>query len=414
MRGSRHQSSARSGICYKVAGWWPGLRCKWRNGVFAGGRCEPRAKAKTWRITTKEALKPVTNVYFDESGNTGTELLDPHQPYFTTGSTDVPEAEAADIIKRCFPKHKGTELKSKELLKRPQGQKGYLAFAGEVARRPNSFVATKIHKRFSVLAKMVDHLSEPVMYAAGYDFYKNDYAVRYANMAFNAFETFLKIEDSTALFAAFNAFARAPDAALLGVLRTTLREVGSRSPEHAGMFIGMMEDGADRIDDNELASLQDTNDIHVTSLLTSMGHWQSHYPGPFAVLHDESMHFFSRTERWSEMTDPKQPPQVISVGAKTLTLPISVVSTTETHSHESSSLQLCDLVAGFVSRASTSTNAAFQAFVQDAIEAGMGELSVYPVAPGTDFVDGLPAVADGLDAVDLIRTGIAAVRAQKT
>ena len=356
----------------------------------------------------------VTTIYFDESGNTGTELLDPQQPYFAIGSTDIAEDEAAELIKRCFPRHKGEELKSKEILKRSQGRKAFLSFAKEVSLLPERFVTTKINKRFTLICKMVDHLTEPLLHQAGYDFYSNDYAARYANMAYFAFETFLDKASCNALLKAYNAFARFPDADLLGELRKSLRDTRANAHEGVGVFLDLMIEGADRLDDSDLRTLADSNDIHLTSLVSSMGHWQSRHPGPFAVVHDESMHFFSRSERWAEMTDPGQPPQVIQVGEKkTLTLPISVVSTTSALSHESASLQLCDLIAGFVSRASSSPNADFQAFVQDAIEAGMGEISIYPVDAGEDFVDGPPAISDGPDAIDRIRMGIAAVRQRK-
>ena len=145
-----------------------------------------------------------------------------------------------------------------------------------------------------------------------------------------------------------------------------------------------------------------------------MGHWQRHHAGPFEIVHDESIHFFSRSWRWAEMTDPAQPPQVIHVGdEKTLSLPIAITSTTSGLSHESASLQLCDLVAGFVSRASGSSNEAFQAFVREAIEAGMGAMSIYPVDAGDEFVDGPPARANGPDAVDRIAMGIAAARRRR-
>ncbi|MBZ9678240.1 DUF3800 domain-containing protein [Mesorhizobium sp. ES1-1] len=350
----------------------------------------------------------LTTIYFDESGNTGTELLDVQQPYFTTGSTDIPEDEAADIIKRCFPRHKGPELKSKEIFKRRQGRQAFLAFAKEVGQRPERFVATKINKRFTVLCKMVDHLVEPLWYAKGYDFYKGDYAARYANTAYFAFTNFLDQDAVTAVLTAFNDFARFPEANLLNALRTTLKNVEMNAHEGAKIFLEPMIEGTARLDGTDLKSLADTNDIHVTSLVSSMGHWQSRHGGAFAVVHDESMHFFSRSERWAAMTDPNHPPQVIHVGEKTLTLPISVVSTTSALSHQCPSLQLCDLVAGFVSRIHASSNAEFQAFVPDAVKAGIGEMSIYPVDAGKGIVNGPPSIADGPDAIDRIRMSIAA------
>jgi hypothetical protein len=114
------------------------------------------------------------------------------------------------------------------------------------------------------------------------------------------------------------------------------------------------------------------------------------------------------------ITDPNLPLQIIQVGEKkSLKLPIAVMSTTSARSHECASIQLCDLIAGFISRAHVSTNAGFQLFVQDAIAAGMGGLTLYPVDAGTDFVNGPPARADGPDAVDRIGMGIAAARSRK-
>lgn len=171
----------------------------------------------------------MTKIYFDESGNTGTELLDLQQPYFCIGSTDIQELEAADIIGRCFPNLQADELKSKNVLRRGRGQKAFVSFAREVGARPERFVASKINKRFTVLCKMVDCLTEPMLRNAGYDFYEGDYAARYANMAYSAFQAFLDEAASDRLYDSFNAFARAPSDPLLEALKRTLREVKAQA-----------------------------------------------------------------------------------------------------------------------------------------------------------------------------------------
>lgn len=75
-------------------------------------------------------------VYFDESGQTGTNLFDRDQPFFTIGSTDTEPGEAADIIAACFPRHAGDELKSKRLFKQPRSHLCLIEFAKEIAKRP--------------------------------------------------------------------------------------------------------------------------------------------------------------------------------------------------------------------------------------------------------------------------------------
>jgi hypothetical protein len=84
-------------------------------------------------------LAMVKMLYFDESGFTGYNLLDPAQPIFTVASSDVNEQLALDILRDAFPNYQGPEY--------------------------------KFSKRFGVLTKIVDFLVEPIITRAGFDFY---------------------------------------------------------------------------------------------------------------------------------------------------------------------------------------------------------------------------------------------------
>ena len=107
------------------------------------------------------------------------------------------------------------------------------------------------------------------------------------------------------------------------------------------------------------------------------------------------------------MTDPRMPPQILHVGDKTLTLPISVTETLPTRSHESASIQLCDLLAGFLSRfASRDLNENQRRFLRDAISAGLGEVAIFAVEPENDFASGMPEIAEGPDVIDRISMAI--------
>lgn len=144
-------------------------------------------------------------VYFDESGQSGSHLLDVNQPYFSLGSTNIEEAEAAEIIARCFPRTQADELKAQNVLRRKAGRRAFLDFASEVGNRPGHFCAAKVGKRFTVIAKMVDNLVEPVLRAQGYDFYAGDYAAQFANAAFLVFEGSLDPATAQNLMELYNA-----------------------------------------------------------------------------------------------------------------------------------------------------------------------------------------------------------------
>jgi hypothetical protein len=50
-------------------------------------------------------------LFFDESGFTGYNLLDPAQPIFAIASADIDEKRADEILRASFPRYRGAEFK---------------------------------------------------------------------------------------------------------------------------------------------------------------------------------------------------------------------------------------------------------------------------------------------------------------
>ncbi|MBY5378925.1 DUF3800 domain-containing protein [Rhizobium leguminosarum] len=357
----------------------------------------------------------MSTIYFDESGQTGTQLRDAQQPYFCVGSTDLSDDASRDILLASFPRQTVGEIKAQNVLSRASGRRQFLKFCEALASQPDRFCFVKINKRFGVLSKMVDNLVEPVVRAGGYDFYKNDYGRRFANSAYFAFDQILARDVGDRLLDLYNDFARDPSQRALDALQTSLLEALQSAPHGTELFLGLMCEGAEHFEQlHDLEDFKGSNEIHVTAILRSMAHWQKHSQAPFKVIHDESIHFFGNSRGWRYMTDPAMSAQVLNVGDKTLTLPINVVETVPAKSHESASLQLCDLMAGFLTRfASPNLDAEQRRFLQDAIAAGIGTVSIFPIEADYDFVNGYPEKADGPDVVDQIAMAIANTQARR-
>ena len=357
----------------------------------------------------------MTTIYFDESGQTGTQLRDREQPYFCIGSTDLSDEASREILSTCFPRHTTGEMKSRDLLRRNSGRRQFLKFCEAIADDPERFCFVKVHKRFGVLSKMVDNLVEPYVSAVGFDFYKNDYGRKFANSAYFAFDQILSAETSDALLDRYNEFARDPTRERLEALQQSISVALANAPHGSEVFLDLMNEGAAHFERlHDLESFKGSNEIHVTALLRCMAHWQGRSMGPFRVVHDESVHFFANSRGWRFMTDPRMPPQVLHVGEKTLTLPIHVIETVPAKSHESASIQLCDVLAGFLSRyASRDLNEDQRRFLQDAISAGLGEVSIFAVEAEYDFAQGMPEFATGPDVIDRIAMAIAETQSKQ-
>lgn len=66
-------------------------------------------------------------------------------------------------------------------------------------------------------------------------------------------------------------------------------------------------------------------------------------------------------------------------------------------------LQICDLVGGFVTKLKSGTlSIEEQKVLEEMMSAGMGEIGFDCIEPESEFVDGEPMIAEGLDAVDQI------------
>lgn len=111
-------------------------------------------------------------VAFDESGNSGANLLDPRQPVFVLASVCL----ANDVAEELIGKN-GRELKFSKLKRSARGRRRILDILDSPSLGPEQAIVTGIHKPFMVVAKMVDLLVEPLMHATGFNLY-----VRGANL----------------------------------------------------------------------------------------------------------------------------------------------------------------------------------------------------------------------------------------
>jgi hypothetical protein len=101
-------------------------------------------------------------ISFDESGFTGPQLLDEHQPYFVYASHDLTSDEAASLIADLRTRYrlKGDELKSKRLKKR--GDWTNIAADLCAATRGRSRVVVH-NKKVALAGKFFEYFFEPVL-----------------------------------------------------------------------------------------------------------------------------------------------------------------------------------------------------------------------------------------------------------
>lgn len=96
---------------------------------------------------------PVRPLYCDESGYTGSNLLDPDQPIFAIASTDLDDAAARAILSECFPRYQAREFKFPTVCGSKRNRADLVRLGRALEGMSNRIFIWIMDKRFVVLTK---------------------------------------------------------------------------------------------------------------------------------------------------------------------------------------------------------------------------------------------------------------------
>jgi hypothetical protein len=111
-----------------------------------------------------------TNIYFDESGFTGNNLLHPQQTIFSYASVCVEHEEAHDFVGSIIKRYnvQNGELKGRNLLKYNKGRK---AISEILAHFQGRMKASVSEKKYALAGKFFEYIFEPPLQNNNYLFY---------------------------------------------------------------------------------------------------------------------------------------------------------------------------------------------------------------------------------------------------
>ena len=110
-------------------------------------------------------------IAFDESGNTGQNLLDENQPYFALGSVNYNEDQLDEIFK-IFDSS-AVELHFKSLKKYQKSKKQIIELCNHDLLSFKNVKYYIVNKKIALIGHIVDRFIEPVLYEIGKNIYKD-------------------------------------------------------------------------------------------------------------------------------------------------------------------------------------------------------------------------------------------------
>ena len=141
-------------------------------------------------------------VAFDESGNTGADLLNDQQAVFVLASSNLTQLEADRLLKIVHA-HQTKEAKFTALKKSNSGKKRIIEFVKQSIPYQKRIKITFYHKRYMVITKIVDIIIETMLKADGIDLYKDGANIAMSNMHYYCMDSFCGKERADEMYKSF-------------------------------------------------------------------------------------------------------------------------------------------------------------------------------------------------------------------
>ncbi|MEL1252168.1 DUF3800 domain-containing protein [Flavobacterium sp. DGU38] len=120
-------------------------------------------------------------IYFDESGNTGQDMLNQDQKVFVLASVSFNNEELEELEKIFGVQG---EMHFKKLRKSIEGRKKILQFLNHEYITESRVMFSSVHKEFNVCGQITDQLIETAMHHRGHDIYVKANNIFYMNYLF--------------------------------------------------------------------------------------------------------------------------------------------------------------------------------------------------------------------------------------
>jgi hypothetical protein len=287
-------------------------------------------------------------IAFDESGNSGQNLLDPAQPIYTLASVARLEAEVAAPVAALLGGSSFSELKFAEMRVREDGLRILTEVFESGLLDPQSARVVPVEKDWMVAGKMVDLLWAPGAANSNY-FYASGMHRQLASVLQRQGPEEAGADNWRRWQRSFVAAVRRPqDEARIPELEGALFAVKAEAaekpvgilfqavPDDAASLTALIPDGRDELDPA------------LGGLVEQLHHWSQRLGEPFRVVHDDS----AVVHRWRELllrfSDQDMEPGSFDIGEIHFEFPLYGVDIETVDSRKSAAVQLADVLSGAV------------------------------------------------------------------
>lgn len=282
-------------------------------------------------------------VYFDEAGNTGSNLLDKDQPTYLLLSHNFSEAEVKEILAPLLEINKADELHFKQLKKYSRSRKAIINCINHPLIEKERVFQYLAHKEFMVVIQIVDRLIEHVFHKKGIDIYKGGLNISTANILYimgkNVWDKKL-FGDMCSKFVVWMRTKEKEDGiAFYEAVQKLYKTLKHKKDKQLVAFI---LDSLPHVNEILPAVGKYTLDATLSCFNSHCHHWADVYKEPFDVIVDNS----KQIEYWEDMIKfltEALPAQEVGYGSRKHKYPLLIKSLKMQSSESSLQIQLADI-----------------------------------------------------------------------
>jgi hypothetical protein len=230
----------------------------------------------------------VRTVVFDESGNTGADLIDRDQPSFVLSSCDFSHDESQALLNIVLTPQT-REPKLSRIKKSNSGQKRIVKFISSDLINKHRVKVFYFHKEYMALTKVVDLLIENVAHSTGFDLYKDGVNIAMSNMLHYCMSAFCGNELKREMLSAFIIMFREKNPESIGKFYSLNERMIKVSDRHDFFSsLAPIRMSAEIIHEilrgNDVTAL----DPAIPGFFSLCSEWGKQYSTEFKILHDHS------------------------------------------------------------------------------------------------------------------------------
>jgi hypothetical protein len=292
----------------------------------------------------------VPTIFLDESGNTGANLLDKQQPFFTMAGVNFSQPEAERLLALVGSKST-KEVHFSVLKRRSSGQDAVVRMLKHSLIGRSNVKVCVIQKPFMITTKVVDVLIEDMAFETGFDLYENGANIALSNMLHYCLPAFCGEANVEVTQQRFIDMVRVRDAGSISSFYESVEVLKANCSSESFLSDLDLILATRHFIDGALENVDRTTlDPLIPTLFNQFIEWGKEYPKGFHVVHDESKTLGSERQLFEDfMTQFSREEMELGYDRRKFNLPLNGRSLRFGTSHAYPQLQVADVVASAVS-----------------------------------------------------------------